>query len=95
MSARWYREGVELPQLLTVLVLLLVLLSAVAVVRVQHGVRDLHMDLQQLRKQHAFLVAEWGRRSLEESKFQEEIESRARARLGMILPVPEKMLVLP
>jgi cell division protein FtsL len=95
MSARWYRQGVELPQLLTVVLLLLVVVSAIAVARAQHHVRDLHTELQQLRKQHAFLVAEWGRSSLEESKWQEEIESRARERLGMILPSPEKMLVLP
>lgn len=76
----------------------LLLLSAVALVFVQHRHRALYVELQSLERERDSLDVEWGKLQLEQSTWatHERIESLARNRLGLrVPPISETVLVTP
>lgn len=80
------------------LLALLLLLSAVALVYVQHHHRALYVELQSLERERDSLEVEWGKLQLEQSTWatHERIESLARERLGLrVPPINETVLVTP
>ncbi len=76
----------------------LLLLSAVALVFVQHRHRALYVELQSLERERDLLEVEWGKLQLEQSTWatHERIESLARKRLNLrVPPISETVLVTP
>ncbi len=76
----------------------LLLLSAVALVYVQHRHRALYVELQSLERERDSLDVEWGKLQLEQSTWatHDRIESLARKRLGLrVPPISETVLVTP
>lgn len=83
------------PMLFQALLACLLLLSAVALVYVQHHHRALYVELQSLERERDSLDVEWGKLQLEQSTWatHERIESLARKRLGLHIP-PMNEIVL-
>lgn len=82
---------------MALLVLLgLVLMSSLAVVYIKHVGRSEFISLQQLEQTRDQLNEEWGRLLLEESTWATpgRIEQQARARLDMIVPTADKIVVI-
>jgi len=76
----------------------MLLLSAVALVYVQHRHRALYVELQSLERERDSLEVEWGKLQLEQSTWatHERIESLARERLRLrVPPISETVLVTP
>lgn len=76
----------------------LLLLSALALVYVQHRHRALYVELQSLELERDSIEVEWGKLQLEQSTWatHERIESLARKRLGLrVPPIGETVLVTP
>lgn len=81
-----------------VLLGVLLLVSAVALVEMQHRHRTLFVELQALEQERDELEVEWGRLQLEQSTWatHERVESVARRELGLRAPpVDEIVLVTP
>lgn len=76
-----------------VYLLLLVLVSALAVVHVRHETRQRFAVLQQLQAQRDALNVEWGRLLLEEGAWSQHrrIEQLARTQLDMSVPDPRRV----
>ena len=74
----------------------LLLLSAVALVFVQHRHRALYVELQSLERERDALEVEWGKLQLEESTrlAQDNIELKAKKELAMRIPAPEDVVVV-
>ncbi|MDH3414057.1 MAG: cell division protein FtsL [Gammaproteobacteria bacterium] len=82
--------------LLQALLASVLLLSAVALVYMQHRHRALYVELQSLERDRDALDVEWGKLQLEQSTWatHERIESLARKRLGLRIPqISEIVLV--
>lgn len=79
-----------------IMMLLLVIVSACALVYVHHQHRLTFMDLQASLKQRDQLNTEWGQLLLEQStfSFHHYVNATARKRLGMRPPAPEDVIVL-
>jgi cell division protein FtsL len=74
----------------------LVLSSAIAVVYIQYLNRNLHIQLQQLQESRDRLHIEWTQLLLEQGTLGSDIrvEKIAREHLDMLLPSPNKVLVI-
>ncbi len=82
--------------LLQALLASVLLLSAVALVYMQHRHRALYVELQSLERDRDTLEVEWGKLQLEQSTWatHERIETLARKRLGLRIPqISEIVLV--
>lgn len=75
---------------------LAVMVSALAVVYAKFQSRVLFAELQDLNKAQDKMDVEWGQLQLEQStkSTHGRIESQARQRLGMVLPMPEHVVVI-
>jgi cell division protein FtsL len=73
-----------------------VVISALGVVYAKFQSRTLFAELQDLNKAQDRMDVEWGQLQLEQSTWSTHgrIESQARTRLGMVLPEPEKVVVI-
>ena len=71
--------------IVTALLILVVFLSALAIVITQHQTRKLFVEIQELEKTRDGLNEEWGRLQLEQSTWatDDRIENMARMKLGM------------
>ena len=71
-------------------------LTAITVVKVRHQHRLANVDFQAQKKQHDFLVDEWGQLLTEENlwSFPHRIEKDARAQLAMKKPGSEDIVYL-
>lgn len=80
----------------TVLLLVLLMVSAVAVVQLKHETRLQFVALQQLQAQRDALNVEWGQLLLEEGAWSQHrrVEQLARTRLGMSVPDPRNVAVV-
>lgn len=76
--------------------LLLVLISAVAVIVTKHQSRSAFIALQQTEKKRDQLNEEWGRLLLEESTWASpaRVEQEAKARLNMLVPGDDVTVVI-
>lgn len=96
--SRWRKLRMLLgwPQLSVMLLVMLVLISAVAVIASTHQTRVQYARLQQLEDQRALLQTEWGQLLLEESTWSapSRIERLAAERLEMHVPDIEKIEVI-
>ena len=74
----------------------IILVLAMTVVELRHHNRLRYAELQILQNQRDELNIEWGKLLLEEGTWSQHnrIENLARARLGMVLPRPEQMVVV-
>ena len=83
-------------RVLTAVLALAVLISAVAVVHTRHRHRSLFVTLQALEQERDALDVHWGQLQLEESTWgsHNRIERVARKRLGLVAPRPEDMVVI-
>ncbi len=81
---------------LTALLVVMVLVSALAVVYVRHRNRMLFVQLQTLQAERDKLNIEWGKLLLEQGAWSEHrrIEERARRQLGLTIPRPEQTVVV-
>ena len=75
---------------------LAVLVSALAVVYVEHRARTAFVELQDLREVRDELDVEWGRLQLEQSTWATHgrIEQVARERLNMYIPSPDEVVIV-
>ena len=82
--------------LLTLLLILVVLVSAVEIVVAQHQVRKLFIEITELEKTRDELNEEWGRLQLEQSTWATDvrIESIARTELSMMEPDTGSLILL-
>ncbi|UCH52539.1 MAG: cell division protein FtsL [Pseudomonadota bacterium] len=80
-----------------ILVLLAAISCALLVVHTRHESRQLFARQQSLQAERDALTTEWERLLLEEAAWAQHrrIESTARARLGMDLPVADRIVVVP
>ena len=81
---------------LVLLSLVLVAASALSVVWLRHEHRLNYVALQQAQEQRDLLNIEWGQLLLEQSTWaiHHRVEIEASKRLGMVLPVPDEIVVL-
>ena len=82
--------------LLTLLLILVVLVSAVEVVVAQHQVRKLFIEITELEKTRDELNEEWGRLQLEQSTWATDVrvENIARTELSMMEPDTGSLILL-
>lgn len=80
----------------TLVLLVLVVASAMAVVYTKHTARVLFADAQRLEQENEALQTEWGLLRLEQNTWGEQsrIERIARLRLGMELPERKSIVYL-
>jgi cell division protein FtsL len=73
-----------------------VVASSIAVVYAEHHGRKLFVELQSLDYEKDRMDIEWGQLQLEQSTLttQGQVEHRARSRLGMIIPAPDRMVIV-
>ncbi len=78
------------------ILLLLVIVSAVAVVYAKHQGRKLFVELQALGKERDFMDIEWGQLQLEQGTLttQGKVEKIARERLGMASLGADAMVIV-
>lgn len=95
MKLKQYLEQVEIHWPL-LLVVLLVIISAVAVIYSKHLNRNEFIQLQQLEKQRDLLNEEWGRLLLEQSTWgsPSRVEQQVRSRLDMVVPSADMTVVI-
>jgi cell division protein FtsL len=76
--------------------ILLVFISAVAVVLARHQSRKLFAELQELEQQRDAMNEEWGQLQLEQATWgtHSRIEDVARHKLGMAVPPAEAIMVI-
>lgn len=81
---------------LTSLLALLVLLSALVLVYTKHESRKLFVEVQQLNYQIDELDTEWARLQLEQSAWSEHgrIEKIARSKLSMVMPDKDEVVFI-
>jgi len=89
MSRRWLMLWLPL-------LWLVVLASAIAVVRARHEARTLFVQLEQLSAERDRLNIEWGQLQLEQSAWSNHgfVERVASERLHMTLPRPEEVRIV-
>jgi len=83
-------------QIITLILFLLVMGSAVGVIFSKHESRKLFVQLQVLQKEKDQMNVEWGRMQLEQSTHATHgrIESLAIKKLGMRLPAADKVVII-
>jgi len=83
-------------QVVTGLLVLAVLGSALGLVVSRHQGRTLFVELQALQKKRDEMNIEWGKLQLEQSTWATHgrIEKLARERLGMAIPRPEDVVIV-
>lgn len=84
-------------RLMTVVLLgVLVLLSAVGVIRAKHESRKRFVQLQALEKERDQMNVEWGQLQLEQGTWatSSRVEEIARKRLGMEIPKSESVVII-
>lgn len=95
MKLREYLEHIQIdiPMLVMVLV---VVVSAVAVIYAKHLNRNEFIQLQKLEKERDLLNEEWGRLLLEQSTWgsPSRVDQQARTRLNMIVPKADMTVVI-
>ncbi len=76
--------------------ILLVFISALAIVLTRHQSRKLFVELQALEKQRDAMDEEWGQLQLEQATWgtHVRIEELARRKLGMTVPSAEAMVLI-
>lgn len=81
---------------LVLLATLLVAVSALSVVFLRHQHRLTYVALQQAEERRDQLNIEWGQWLLEQNTWSvhHRVESEAARQLGMVLPVPERIIVV-
>jgi cell division protein FtsL len=81
---------------MAVLLGLMVLLSAVGVIRAKHENRKLFVQLQALEKERDQMNVEWGQLQLEQGTWatSSRVEEIARKRLGMEIPKSESVIII-
>ena len=81
---------------ISILLLVLVLVSAMAVVTTRHENRLAFIELQNLESNRGKLQTEWGRLILEKSTWgiEHNIADDAGSRLNMFPPPPEKIITV-
>lgn len=81
---------------LSLCLILLVFISAVAIVLTRHQSRKLFVQLQALEKQRDAMDEEWGQLQLEQATWgtHVRIEELARRKLGMTAPPAEAVIVI-
>jgi cell division protein FtsL len=79
-----------------VVVLLAVILTSVGVIYAKHESRKLFVELQGLAHEKDAMDVEWGQLQLEQSTLttQGQVEHAARTRLGMMVPAPDRMVIV-
>lgn len=82
--------------IVSLLVLLLVVASALGVIYSSYKSRQLFSDLQQQNRQAVQLEEDWGRLLLEQSTWASlaRVEYLAQSELGMVAPAPEATIVV-
>ena len=82
--------------LLTLLLILVVLISAVEIVVAQHQLRKLFIEITELEKTRDELNEEWGRLQLEQSTWATDVrvERIARTELSMMEPGTGSLILL-
>lgn len=95
MKLREYLEHIQIDIPMLVMVLL-VIVSAVAVIYSKHLNRNEFIQLQKLEKQRDLLNEEWGRLLLEQSTWgsPSRVDQQARTRLNMIVPKADMTVVI-
>lgn len=80
----------------TVMILLAVLATGIAVVMTRHQARKVFVELQALETRRDELNIEWGRLQLEQATWAEtgRIERVARERLGLVAKEPQQVMVI-
>jgi len=78
------------------LLALAVIISAVSVVYAKHQARKLFVEVQSLGYEKDRMDVEWGQLQLEQGTLttQGQVEHDARTRLGMIIPAPDRMVIV-
>jgi cell division protein FtsL len=73
-----------------------VIASSIGVVYAEHQGRKLFVELQSMGYEKDRMDVEWGQLQLEQSTLttQGQVEHDARSRLGMIIPEPERMVIV-
>ncbi|MEY3202012.1 MAG: hypothetical protein RIR70_1562 [Pseudomonadota bacterium] len=79
------------------LLLVVLVLTALAVVSAQHRARKLYSELEREQEKSRQFDIEWGQLQLEQSTWAAHgrVEKIARAKLGMGLPGADKLVVMP
>lgn len=79
-----------------VILVVFVVLSAIAVIALNHHGRQLSTQLHALQRERDALDVEWGRLLLEEATWSEHrrVEGVARERLGMSMPTPDQVFLV-
>jgi len=82
--------------LVLALAALVVLISAVGVIRAKHENRKLFVQLQALEKERDQMNVEWGQLQLEQGAWatSSRVEEIARKRLGMEIPKSESVVII-
>lgn len=95
MNFKQYLEHVRVDMPLLIMVIL-VIISAVAVIYTKHMSRTEFVQLQKHEKQRDLLNEEWGRLLLEQSTWgsPSRVEQQARTRLDMIVPRADMTVVI-
>jgi cell division protein FtsL len=78
------------------LLVIAVIASSIGVVYAEHQGRKLFVELQSMGYEKDRMDVEWGQLQLEQSTLttQGQVEHDARSRLGMIIPEPERMVIV-
>ena len=82
--------------IVTLLIVMWVLVSALGVVYAKHESRKLFVELEALKTSRDNLNIEWGRLQLEQSTWAtpNRVESIAHSELGMQVPAPDKVVIV-
>ena len=78
------------------LLLVVLLATALAVIYSKSRSRQLFVDIQKLERDLDFYTVEWGQLQLEQTTLAEPnwIERLARSKLGLVMPVREKIVYI-
>lgn len=74
-----------------------IVLTAGAVIELRHRNRLYFVELQNLQAQRDAVDTEWGQLLLEQGAWSQHrrVEELARTQLGMVLPQPEQIMIVP
>jgi cell division protein FtsL len=74
-----------------------IVLTAAAVIELRHRNRLYFAQLQNLQAQRDAIDTEWGQLLLEQGAWSQHrrVEELARTQLGMVLPKPEQIIIVP
>ena len=83
-------------RILTAVLVLIVMTSAIGVIYAKHRNRMLYVELTRLQQQQDELNVDWGRLQLEQSTWAtpNRVESIAHSELGMQVPAPDKVVIV-